>query len=624
MPAPSPVLLRLLPQERQLSVACGSRFLDAVLDAGISLDLPCGGEGVCGKCRVIVLEGVSPPNDVERDSLPAEELNRGVRLACQLTIDGPAVVEIPEESLLQATHQILTAVVDSSRLAGRCPVRKVFGPLRGTGRDGRAAEAGGGLAELSGAERLANARVQRLADARRLLDEIRTVGEEATAVVVEDRLAAIEPGDTRDAMFGAAFDLGTTTIVGSLVDLNGGEELAVAARINPQIQFGEDVISRIQLAAERPDGLPRLQGVLQTALNEMIREFTEKKGIPRDRVYAAAVSGNTTMQHLFCGLDPAALGRYPFLPVLRHGLSVDAAEVGLEIHPAGRVYVLPVIGGFVGGDTAGGILAAGMLAGESPAVLVDIGTNGEIVLFSGGRIRAAATAAGPAFEGAGILHGMRAAQGAIERVTWNPALRDIECQVIGGGIPRGLCGSALIDLLAVLLETGVLRSDGRLVGDPRPRAELSPKFLERITSVDGQPAFVVSRDSHRGRDTPIVLTQRDIRQLQLASGAIRAGITILLKQAGIAGKELRALYVAGGFGNYIRRRNAQRIGLFPGDIRRDRILYRGNTSLLGARMTLLSLDAREEVEAIAKRTEHVDLSRDPDFRWAFAEAMIFP
>ncbi|GAB4129229.1 MAG: ASKHA domain-containing protein [Thermogutta sp.] len=624
MPVRNPVPLRVLPLERELSVAPGSRFLDAALDAGIHLDLPCGGEGVCGKCRVIVAEGAPPPNDVERDNLSAEELSRGGRLACQLIICGPTVVEIPGDSLLKSTHQILTAVVDSSRFEGRSPVRKFFGSVRPPCASGRTGEEGGASAELSCAEKLAGAEIQRLADAGRLLGEIRAVGDEATAVVVEDRLVAIEPGDTRGATFGAAFDLGTTTLVASLVDLNGGDEFAVAARINPQIQFGEDVVSRIQAAVEREDGLRRLQGVLRDSLNEMLREFAEKKNIPRDRIYAAAVSGNTTMQHLFCGLDPAALGRYPFMPVVRHGLSVDAAEVGLEIHPAGRVYVMPVIGGFVGGDTAGGILSSGMLAGESPAVLVDIGTNGEIVLFAGGRLRAAATAAGPAFEGARILHGMRAAQGAIERVIWNPVTRDIEFQVIGGGIPSGLCGSALIDLLAVLLDTGVLRSDGRLSGDSGPRDDVSAAFLQRITSVDGQPAFVVSWDSQRGRGVPIVLTQRDIRQLQLASGAIRAGITILLKQAGIRGDELRAVYVAGGFGNYIRRRNAQRIGLFPADIPRDRILYRGNTSLLGARMTLLSLDAREEVESIAARTEHVDLSLDPDFRWAFAEAMIFP
>ncbi|NMC21337.1 MAG: ATP-binding protein, partial [Thermogutta sp.] len=254
----------------------------------------------------------------------------------------------------------------------------------------------------------------------------------------------------------------------------------------------------------------------------------------------------------------------------------------------------------------------------------DIGTNGEIVLFAGGRLWAAATAAGPAFEGAKILHGMRAARGAIERVTWNPALRDIESQVIGGGVPRGLCGSALIDLVAILLETGVLRPDGRLAGDPDSHGPASPQFRGRMTSDEGQPAFVISWESQRGRDRPIVLTQRDIRQLQLASGAIRAGISILLKQAGVRGPDLRAVYVAGGFGNYIRRRNAQRIGLFPSDIPEDRILYRGNTSLLGARMALLSLDARDEVESIAERTGHIDLSRDPDFRWAFAEAMIFP
>jgi len=624
MPARNPVPLRLLPMQRELSAVPGSRFLDAALDAGINLDLPCGGEGVCGKCRVIVLEGAPPPNDVERDNLSAEELSRGVRLACQLTVDGPMAVEIPEDSLLKSTHQILTAVVDSSRLEGRCPVYKVFGSLRKAGAEDRAGATGGCTAELSFAEKLAGAPIRRLADARRLLGEIRAAGDEATAVVAGDRLSAIEPGDTRRTTFGLAVDLGTTTLVASLVDLNGGEEFAVSARLNPQIQFGEDVVSRIQAAVEREDGLRRLQGVLRDALNEMIREVAAKNGITGDRIYAAAVSGNTTMQHLFCGLDPSSLGRYPFMPVLRHGLSVDAAELGLEIHPAGQVYVMPVIGGFVGGDTAGGILATGMLAGESPAVLVDIGTNGEIVLFAGGRLWAAATAAGPAFEGARILHGTRAAQGAIERVTWNPALRDIECQVIGGGVPRGLCGSALIDLLAILLETGVLRSDGRLAGDPGSLADVSPKFLERMTSFENQPAFVVSWDSQRGRDMPIVLTQRDIRQLQLASGAIRAGITVLLKQAGIRGPDLRAVYVAGGFGNYIRRRNAQRIGLFPNDIPRDRILYRGNTSLLGARMALLSLDAREEVESIAERTEHVDLSLDPDFRWAFAEAMIFP
>ncbi|NMC21231.1 MAG: DUF4445 domain-containing protein, partial [Thermogutta sp.] len=417
MPARNLVPLRLLPFERELPVGRGSRFLGAALDAGISLELPCGGEGVCGKCRVIVHEGAPPPNDVERDHLSAEELSRGVRLACQLVIDGPMAVEIPEDTLLPSTHQILTAVVDSSRSAGRCPVRKVFGPLRKCGTDGRPKEAEEAAAELSCAEKLAGTRIRRLADAKRLLAEIRAAGEEATAVVTEDRLSALEPGDTRGTSFGVAIDLGTTTLVASLVDLNRGEECAVTARLNPQIQFGEDVISRIQTAMEREDGLPRLQGVVRDALNEMIREFAEQKGIPRDRIYAAAVSGNTTMQHLFCGLDPSSLGRYPFLPVLRHGLSVDAAELGLEIHPAGRVYVMPVIGGFVGGDTAGGIMATRMPDGESPALLVDIGTNGEIVLFAGGRLWAAATAAGPAFEGAKILHGMRAARGAIERVT---------------------------------------------------------------------------------------------------------------------------------------------------------------------------------------------------------------
>ncbi len=618
------VRLLLLPMQRELWVRPGSRFLDAALEAGVALDLPCGGEGVCGKCRVIVREGGSAPNEVEEANLSPEELSRGIRLACQLQVLGPTVVEIPDDSLLKSTHQILAAVVETSRMEGRLPLRKAFRSGSRPPADVQSDDAGIAEPELSFVERLAGVRIQGVADARRLLDAVRATDDDVTAVTIEDRLVAVEPGDTRNAAFGVAIDLGTTTLVASLVELQTGQEVAVTSRLNPQIQFGEDVVSRIQVAVEREDGLRRLNEVLRDTLNAMIGELLNQGGVGRDRVYCAAVSGNTTMQHLFCGLDPSGLGRYPFRPVLRHGLSVDAAEVGLAIHPAGRTYVMPVIGGFVGGDTAGGVLASGMLLGESPALLVDIGTNGEIVLLAEGRLWAAATAAGPAFEGARISEGMRAAEGAIERVTWNPATGDIECQVIGGGAPRGLCGSALIDILAILLETGVLRPDGRLRFEDIRRSDLSPAFLNRIFTLDREVVFAVSRDSRRGKGLPILIRQRDIRQLQLASGAIRAGIGILLKQAGIPGRELRAVYVAGGFGNYIRRRNAQRMGLFPGDIPRDRILYRGNTSLLGARMALLSLDAREELESIAERTRHVDLSRDPDFRWAFAEAMIFP
>jgi uncharacterized 2Fe-2S/4Fe-4S cluster protein (DUF4445 family) len=288
-----------------------------------------------------------------------------------------------------------------------------------------------------------------------------------------------------------------------------------------------------------------------------------------------------------------------------------------------------VIGGFVGGDTVSGILATGLAESQGPTLLVDIGTNGEIVLAAGGKLLAASTAAGPAFEGARITHGMRASSGAIEKVVCDGRLR---LNVIGNVLPIGLCGSALIDLAAELLRYGVITSDGKLLAAGQLPDGLLPELRRRVidsrTGVSpveqGKPAFLLVAEEESGTGKPIVLTQRDVRELQLASGAIRAGMTILLRRAGLEPADLDAILVAGGFGNFIRRSNAQRIGLLPPELPRQRIRFHGNTSLAGARLLALSQEARRRAEELARRTEHVDLSADPDFRWAFAEAMIFP
>jgi uncharacterized 2Fe-2S/4Fe-4S cluster protein (DUF4445 family) len=357
------------------------------------------------------------------------------------------------------------------------------------------------------------------------------------------------------------------------------------------------------------------------AIDEMLGELVTQAGVSRGNIYEVVFSGNTTMQQLLTGIDPRWLGEVPFVPATADPVQTAACRLGLRIHPRGRVYILPVIGGFVGGDTVSGILATGLAESPGPTLLVDIGTNGEIVLAAGGRLLAASTAAGPAFEGARITHGMGASTGAIEKVICDGRLR---LNVIGNVLPIGLCGSALIDLAAELLRHGVITPDGKLLTGGQLPEGILPDLRRRVIEHDGKPAFLLVAEEESGTGKPIVLTQRDVRELQLASGAIRAGMTILLRRAGLESADLEAILVAGGFGNFIRRSNAQRIGLLPPELPRQRIRFQGNTSLAGARLLALSREARRRAEELARRTEHVDLSADPEFRWAFAEAMIFP
>jgi uncharacterized 2Fe-2S/4Fe-4S cluster protein (DUF4445 family) len=592
----------------------GTKLMEAAGAAGIALDLPCGGEGVCGKCRVVVRRGTCLPTPVERNVLSQEELQRGVRLACQASVAGPLTVEVPETSILGSYHKILAHAEVATQQATDPPIRKRYVELAPPDR-------GSSEPDLVRLEQAVGPFEVDLELVRKVPERIRRQEFRGTAVLARQRLIDFEPGNTESECFGIAMDVGTTTLVGMLLDLNTGKQLAVASRLNPQTRFGDDVVSRIQHVQESVEGLGELHQAVVEAFNEMIGQMTRQAGVPRKRIYELTFSGNTTMLHLLCRVDPRYLGELPFVPATGRSLLVPADELGLSVHPRGFAYVMPVIGGFVGGDAVSGILATGLDRAEGPTLLVDIGTNGEIVLASGGRLLAAATAAGPAFEGARIRHGMRSTKGAIEKVLVDGPFR---LGVIGNVAPVGMCGSALVDLAAGLLRHRILVPEGRFSPPDELPAHVPSELRRRIVLDDGQMAFLVVPETESGNGQPIVLTQRDVRQLQLASGAIRAGITLLLKRTGLQAADLQAVLVAGGFGNFIRRSNAQRIGLFPGGIPRHRIRYQGNTSVAGARLVLISKRARELAEQLAQRTEHVDLSTDPDFQWAFADAMIFP
>ncbi len=594
-----------------VDVVAGTTVYDAATAAGVCLNAPCGGGGTCGKCRVLAGRGLSEPGALERRLVGAADLAAGIRLACQACILTDVEIGVPAGSLSDFGHRIVTQSVVARTVSADPGVLKRYLTMRPP-------ERGDDVSDVCRLRRELDQTISfDLAALRRLPGVLRELEFRGTVVTAGDSFLDFEPGDTTSESFAVALDVGTTTMAAELIDLTTGKILAVGSRLNPQTAFGDDVLSRILYTQNNDDGLLELHRCVISAANGLIRELLEETSTRETAVYRVVVAGNTTMQQLFLMLDPKPLGIVPFVPAAVQGLSVGASRLGLAVHPGAEVRTLPIIGGFVGGDVTAGILATELSSVEGPALFVDIGTNGEIVLWTGDRLIAASTAAGPAFEGARISRGMRACRGAIDRVAFEDGFR---VHVIDGTRPVGLCGSALIDLAAELLRLGGLTSDGRLLDPESLRPDAPDELRERL--VGG--AFVLADESESGTDSPVLVTQRDFRELQLAAGAIRAGIQILLGQSGIEAEQLAGLFLAGGFGNFIRRDNAQRIGLLPGGVSVDRVFYQGNTSLAGARLVAISRRCAQIAEEMAAACEHVDLSSDPRFAMAFAEAMLFP
>jgi uncharacterized 2Fe-2S/4Fe-4S cluster protein (DUF4445 family) len=616
MPKEKTVRVTFQPQGRAVAVLSGTKVLEAAALVGLAIDTPCGGQGTCGKCRVQVLAGDWLPTAQDALLFSPAELADGWRLACQTELRHDSAIRVPQESIFASQVQILAEPQKAAAAAIEPAVRKVYMKLAPPSLEDSAAD----LQRLQ--RQIGHPLKADLSLLRRLPELLRKNDFAGTAVLTDHRLIGFEPGDTTASCHGAAFDIGTTTLVGSLLDLRTGEELAVASRLNPQVSYGDDVLARIEYASASPAQGAELHKSVAKALSEMIGELCKKAGIERSSVYEVSLAGNTTMEHLLCGIDVAPLGRVPFTPAYAQGLILPAAELGLAIAEGGAAYVFPVIGGFVGGDTSAGILAARLDEAAGPVLLVDIGTNGEIVLAHGGKLLAASTAAGPAFEGARISCGMRAAPGAIEKVLFDG---ELHCSAIGGATPTGLCGSGLIDVAAELLRNGVVTPEGRMLPPEELPASVPQALRDRVrTTENGQVEFVLHAPAGAKKTRPVTITWRDIRELQLATAAIRAGITVLLRKAGLGTADLRSVLIAGGFGSFIRRSNAQRIGLLPPEMDHSRIHYIGNASLEGSRWALVSVDARKRAEDLAARTEHVELSQDLDFQTVFADSMIFP
>lgn len=600
------------PAGRRLRVAAGTRLSDALAADGFDVHHPCGGTGTCGKCRIRVLEGAGAPTPEEEAALTPARLEAGIRLACQGVVARDMVVELESSPAEAAAHRILSnsaLVALSDRPA--VTVRRI--PRRELPASHAGDEAGFLAAACGG--RIVAHRV--LTQVPRVLHDRQA--DTVTAFLHRDEVIALQAGHWPGPLCGIALDIGTTTLAATLVDLERGEDLAGAGAMNPQSVFGDDVISRVRLCRETPDGLDRLRARLYATLGELFADLLRRGGMAPSSVFHLAVAGNTAMQQIFAGINPHGLGELPFAPVMRQcQVECTAGDLGLPVlAPDCVVTLFPQVSGFVGGDLIAGLVATGFEHLPSPSLFIDVGTNGEMALAHDGKLLVTSVAAGPAFEGARIRHGMRATSGAIEDVTING---DLAIAVIGNAPPRGLCGSALIDAVAELLRHGVVDSTGRFVAPDELPAALPDPVRRRVISEPDEPAFLLADNGNGNR---VCLFQRDLRELQLANGAIRAGASILLQEAGVRPGDLQRVLVAGGFGNYIRRQNACRIGMLPPDTE-ERILFAGNTSLLGAKMALLSQSVAAQAEALAGRARHVDLSANPAFQLEFSEAMVFP
>ncbi len=597
------------PSGQRVFVLKGTSLLEAAGRVGIILQTPCGGAGTCGKCRVRIVSGDCTYDDNGKHALSCELLAEGYCLACQTKVNGELVVDISEESMFEHRQQILENDPGTKMEVKPVICKKYFKLDPPTSEDDRSDEAR--LIDSIG-------KIEIFVDLLRCIPSFMRCNDwEGTAVLSGNRLLAMEKGNTSARAYGVAFDIGTTTLVGTLFDLLTGNELAVDSKMNGQIVYGDDVISRILKVREDALALSQLQQAIIETVNDIIGSLCKEADISHEYIYEIAIAGNATMQQIFCGLNPAALGEVPFVQVFDRSLTLQANKLGLLANVGADLFVMPQIGGFVGGDTVAGMVAARIDRWDKPVLLVDIGTNGEIVLCHDGKLLATSAAAGPAFEGARITQGMRATAGAIEKVIING---DVEINVIGNVTPVGLCGTALIDAVAGMLRAGVLDETGRIlsrdeVDDSMPDA-LKARLIDNGNNIDFLLAGSKDIDS-------VYIYQKDIRELQLANGAIRAAINILLRRAGVEPGDLGYVLLAGAFGNFIRRSNARRIGLLP-QVACGAIRFIGNAASLGAKLVLMSSNERKYADEMCERTEHVDLSLDAEFQMEFGMAMIFP
>jgi uncharacterized 2Fe-2S/4Fe-4S cluster protein (DUF4445 family) len=604
------VRLRFLPEGADVRVPSGTAVFDAASWNGIAIDSTCGGHGTCKRCRVRIVSGDVPVSAVDPRAFTSDELREGWRLACRAGARGDLVVEVPP---LQTRPKAALAGVGRHVIL-RPAVQKRHLVLEEPTMDDQRSDLQRVLDGIEDLEPRASIEIL-----RELGGILRSSGFDVTAVICDEELIDLEPGDTTAQRYAIAFDLGTTTVVATLLDLDSGQTLAVRSMLNRQQPHGADVITRISATMMDDRALGTLRERAHETLAELAAEVCEEAGIDQRSVYEITVCGNVTMMHLALGINPEPLSMAPFTVSTHAFPRVQAREFGVALHPRAPAFVFPSLGAYVGGDIVAGMLAVGLTRDRRLRLFIDVGTNSEIAIGSNERVLATAAPAGPAFEAAQIKCGMRAAEGAIEGVRIGED--SLELEVIGDVEPVGICGSGLVDAVAELVHNGLLDRSGRFVSEEQAAAS-HPALASRLTTIGEERGFVLHGRAEDAAGS-IFLSQRDVRELQFAKASIATGWNILLRELGVSPEEITQVLLAGSFGAYLTPLSAVRIGLVP-ELALPRIVSAGNVAGEGAKIVALSLPERAEARSIVREVEYVELSGRPDFNDLFIDQLAFP
>ncbi|MEM3699674.1 MAG: ASKHA domain-containing protein [Candidatus Bathyarchaeia archaeon] len=613
MGLPENVKILFEPQAKRVQTSKETTVFQAAKDAGIEIRSECGGKGLCGKCRILVKKprDLSTLTESERKHLTIFEIDEGYRLACQAKVLKDTVIVIPPESSFEFRRIQITG--KERFLEPKPVVKKFFVRLpKPTLSDIR-----------PDYERLFDAllKVEKFGHVeidydvlKELPDVLRQSNFKATITLWDKRrIISVESGNTSKELFGFAVDIGTSKIVGYLVDLISGKTLDLESLENPQLAHGEDIITRITFAMADPKNLKTLQTLVVEAINRIINETCKRNKIDPNKIYEVVVVGNTAMHHLFLGLQPKYMALSPFTPAIKKQLNVKANKLKIGINPSGLITVLPVIAGFVGADAVADVLATGICDSSDISLLIDIGTNTEIFIGNGEDMLSCSCASGPAFEGFHVKHGMKAVTGAIEKARMDSSF-EVEYETIGHEKPVGLCGSAIVDVVAEMFKHKLIDQSGKINRDIK---------TPRLRKSHGEWEFVIAWGNETKTKKEITVTQRDIREIQLAKAAIYTGCSILMKRKKLKEKDIAKLFIAGAFGNYINPENAKIIGLIP-DIPTEDVEFVGNTAIVGAKMVLISEEARKKADAISKKVRYLELAADPSFKKEFLKATLIP
>jgi uncharacterized 2Fe-2S/4Fe-4S cluster protein (DUF4445 family) len=633
--------VRFLPADQKVDAVPGDNLLDIAMDAGVHINAACGGEGACGKCRVVIQSG--EVTSKQSSTISPEDFEKGYRLACQTWIKGDVEVFVPEESQLDKravkgarVHEHTGRHIVSQeieKLVGGAwynpALKKFFVELEPPTLDDNASDLSRLLRALKQQHSLENISIDFLL-LQKLPRALREAKWKVTVTIVQTRMESqlgdhqmrgsrrpkmisVEAGDTTDKHYSVVMDIGTTSLWGQLLDLNSRQTLAEASAYNPQISYGDDVITRI-VHSQKPGGLEKLQQVVVEGLNTIIDQLVEKSGIEREYISHITAAGNTVMTHLLVGLDPKYIRETPYTPIANFIPPVRAIRVGLNVSDFVYLYTFPLVASYVGGDIVSGVLSSGMYQRQELTLYIDIGTNGEIVVGNADWLMTASCSAGPAFEGGGLRCGMRATAGAIERFHINPDTLEPMIVTIDKVKAKGICGSGAINILAEFLETGVLDPNGKF------NRSCSTKRIR-----EGQDGFeyVLAYKEETGAEEDVVITEADIDNLIRAKAAMFAGYQCLLAKLDLTFKDLEQVIIAGAFGDFIDLDKAITIGLLP-EIPRERYIFIGNGSLLGAKLISLSNELLDDGERIARKMTNIELSEDNSFMDKYMAGMFLP